>query len=211
MFLKETITILTKGIKDTFNEDYPEVDFRNLYVSHEYPIDRQNYPGIWVDFRPTGSLRSAGVKHQEFEEVFNPNTGISLPYRQKRWRFTGYAEFTVAALTSLERARLFDEMIKVVAFGNVDDTVRSTFRNLVEDNGLIAINGDFDALEQSGFAATPGTPWGSDDIIYEATLRMQVVGEFISDPSNPLLPLAAVETTFWEKGQTDPTTGGGWI
>lgn len=211
MFLKETVTILTKGIRDTFNENYPEEDFRNIYVSHEYPIERQNYPGVWVDFRPTGALKSAGVKHQEFGEVTDPDTEVSTLFRQKRWRFTGYAEFTIASLTSLERARLFDEMVKIVAFGKVDDTTRGTFRNLVEDNGLIAISGDFDALEQSGFAATPGTPWGTDDIIYEATLRMQVVGEFVSDPSNPLLPLAQVDTTFWKEGDADPTTGGGWI
>ena len=55
-------TMLVDAIKNTFDANYPEEDFRGIHASIEYPVDKMSYPGIWVDFTDTGSLQIAGIK-----------------------------------------------------------------------------------------------------------------------------------------------------
>lgn len=213
MFVAEAVTMLVKGFRDTFHAGYPEPDFRELHVSHEYPIERQDYPGVWVDMNIT-SLRTAGLDHREQLWV-EASEGFAAGYREvQRYRFTGMVQYTVATLTSLERARLFDEAVKVLAFSGIDPT-RSTFRSAIEDNPLIALSMDFDDIATGGFAATPGTPWGTNDIIYEATLSQDIAGEFVSDPAgDALVPLAGVEVLPYREGEPVPEgagTPGGWV
>jgi hypothetical protein len=186
-------TMLVDAIKQTFDQNYPEPDFRGLHVSIEYPIDKMAYPSIWVDFQDTGSLQIAGINHREFSQ---PGEG-GVVRRYTRWRFSGYAQFTVVALTSLQRDRLYDELVRVCAFGRgTDADPVNTFRNVVEDNEFIACNFDFDQIEPTGNSAAPGTPWGSDEIIYERSLNMEVIGEFVSDGTT--LNLASLSQVIFD-------------
>lgn len=179
--------MLVQGIKETFDDSYPEPNFRKVHCSIEYPVDAMNYPGIWVDYADTDKLRIAGVDHQEQEVL---SDGNFLPYT--RWRFGGYASYTITALTSLECDRLFDELVKVFAFGR-QDPARARFRAFVESNDFIAANFDFDEIEPRGNAAAPGTPWGTDEIIYERTINMEVIGEFVSsNATGELVPLSKI-------------------
>lgn len=180
--------MLVESLRNTFDADYPVEDFRNVHCSIEYPIDSQNYPGVWVDYEDTDALVIAGIDHSETSE---PNIDLEVN-RFTRWKFTGYASYTVVALTSLERDRLFDEMVRVIAFGK-ESTETRAFRQTIEDNELIAANFDFDKIQPRGNAAAPGTPWGTDEMIYERTLNMEVIGEFISDAiTGMLVPLSAI-------------------
>ena len=211
MYLVPLKTMLVEAVKRTFDAEYPEPDFRNIHCSLEYPVDRQNYPGIWLDYDDTAPLQNAGIAHTE---TTSTDTQVNT-YR--RWRFTGYASYTVVALTSLERDRLYDELVRVLAFGSESDHTRQ-FRDYVESNEFIAANFDFDQVEPRGNAAAPGTPWGTDEIIYERTLNMEVIGEFVSDPETGLIvPLSRVVVKsadpYFEPGSPnpDPDTSTGWI
>jgi hypothetical protein len=206
MYLARLKTMLKEALSVTFDADYPEPDFRNINVSLEYPVRPQDYPGIWVDYEDTQPLRTAGVDHSEVD--------LETSQRIRRWKFAGYATYTVVALTSLERDRLFDELVRVLAFG---DTLTATrdFRSYIERNEFIAANFDFDEIEVRGNAAAPGTPWGSDEIIYERTLNMEVVGEVVSDSATGLLvPLSAIKLLpaalyFGENAVPEQDTGQG--
>jgi hypothetical protein len=201
-------TALTTAFKRVFDAEYTVEQFRNIRVSMEYPVEPQHYPGLWVDYDDTGSLVNAGVAHSEVE------VSGSTTSRYLRWKFSGYLSVTVAALTSLERDRLYDEVVKVVAFGRQSPTARQ-FRAFIEDNDLIAVNLDFDTIEPRGNAVVPGTPWGSDEIIYERSLNIQVIGEFVSDSeTGDLVPLSLVVIEVEEllPGQepTVPDPEDGW-
>ena len=172
--------MLVEAFKVTFDADYPEAAFRGLPVSLEYPIQPADYPGIWVGYEDTQPLQVVGIGHTEIEVE---GTTVS---RYRRWKFAGYATYTISALSSLERDRLYDEVVKVLAFGLGIPAARQ-FRQYVESNPLIAANFDFDQIETRGEAAMPGTPWGTDEIIYERTLNMEVIGEFVSDAETGLL------------------------
>lgn len=190
-YLVHLKTTLVEACKQVFDATFPEVDFRDLHVSIEYPVDEQNYPGIWVAYSDTQPLRIAGIDHKEYTEAGVDGTVQAFT----RWRFAGYASFTLVALSSLERDRLFDAMVRVLALHREDDSV-SAFRQYIENNEFVAVNFDFDEVEVVGNSVTPGTPWGSDEFIYEVTVNMEAIGEFISDnATGDLVPLRAIYLT----------------
>lgn len=198
MFVSSTKTLLTEAIKRTFDADYPIEQFRNLHASIEFPALRQNYPGIWVDFDPT-DVRIAGIGHVEETEGEDGSWS-----RFKRWRFGGNATFTLVAMTSLERDLLLDEVVKVIAFGE-ETAQRSEFRAYVEDNEFVRLNLQFDQLSLVGFQHSFGTPWETDESIYEVTVVLAAVGEFVSDGLHgTLASLSEIEVIPYDDQQEDP-------
>lgn len=200
MFLTNLKALLTDAMQKTFDSDYIEADFRQINISIEYPEREQDYPGIWVDFDPTTELEVVGVGHQEHSEP----SAEGAVRKFTRWRYQGYATYTIVAMSSLERDRLFDEVLRVMAFGK-EQPQTSEFRTTIESNDLIACNFDFDQLGIRGMTATPGTPWQTDEVIYEVTVVMEAIGEFVSDgTSQTLIPLSAVEVFPQATNEPDP-------
>lgn len=186
MFLRELKAVLVTAMSDVFaNSDYPEPDFANdnVYISIEYPIEQQNYPGIWVDFDSSQDLKIASIDHREY--TVNQDGTFA---ETTRWRFEGVSTYTIGSFTSLERDRLVDEVVKVFA-ALPGDTVRYGFRSYLEETPLIALQVDYDSVSLQGFAAEPGTPWGTDQMIYEVTLGVSIVGEFVIGPDTNLVPI----------------------
>jgi hypothetical protein len=199
VYLTPLKAAVVEALQKTFGSTYPEADFANLHVSIDYPDTPQAYPGIWLNYSDNGPVERAGIDHRE---VVSDDLGT---HEVTRWRFTGTLSFTVAAFSSFERDRLYDEMVRILAFANVDVSNISTFRQTMESNDFLGINVQYDVLQGSGDAASPGTPWGSvDEMIYERTLSTDVIGEFVSDPStNELVLLSAIQVQGYRS--TDPT------
>lgn len=215
MYLSPLKGMLTQAIKETFDVSYPNPAFRDVHCSIEYPVEPQDYPGIWVDYDDTKPLQTAGVDHHEDVVVQPVGMTPGSTSRFLRWKFAGYVSYTVVALTSLERDDLAGELVRVLAFGR-QAAATARFRQYIEDNELIACNFDFDQVEMRGNAAVPGTPWGTDEIVYERTLNMEVVGEFISDSITGLLvPLSRIQIddpVLVLPGETPPAPSGeGWV
>lgn len=201
MYLRPTKAMLVTAMRSTFDGDYVTEQFRGLHISIEYPEAPQNYPGIWLDFEPVGDLEIAGIDHTEYLS----GEGQVTPYT--RWRFQGYATYTAVALSSNERDLLVDEILRVFAFGSEHPST-TTFRQSIEDNPLIAVNMDFGTIGLRGFAASPGTPWNTDEIIYEATVAMNLIGEFVSDrATGNLLPVTDIEVHEYAEHEQDPSPG----
>lgn len=189
----EVKTLFTEAIQKVFSSTYPVAKFADTYVSMEFPENQVNYPGIWVDFTPTSMLQSAGIGHTIYTQV-----GLTTQTRKAtEWRFGGQVSFTVAAMTSLERDSLVDEVVRVVAFGN-EDPDTAVFRSMIEINDLIQISMQWDTFALTGKAETPGTPWGTDELIYEMTIQMECQGLFISDADTGVIlsELSQIQTTI---------------
>lgn len=208
MYLTETKTALRKAIIETFDEDYPREEWRAVHASLEYPSTAQDYPGIWIDFEPTGQFEIVQVGGGQQYTVDATDPAHPIFHTFTTWHFQGVAQFTVVALAPLEHARLFDELAKVMAFGR-ENPATSTFRSIIEQNDFVAMNIDFDQIGVGGFDATPGTPWGTEDTIWEGTLSMEVKGEFNSDGvTGDLVPLRAITIYPLAPGDTPPS--GDW-
>lgn len=188
MYLRPTKTAAVQALRDTFDVFYPESDFQNLHISIEFPMTQQDYPGIWVQFEDTEAVERAGIKH--IEQIQDDQGAF---HQVTRYRFGGNFSFTVAALSSNERDRIYDQLVRVLAFNDVEDSTANRFRSFIENNDLIGININYDVLNPSGDAANPGTPWETNEVIYERTLSVAMIGEFVSDPTtNELVLLSKV-------------------
>ena len=189
------------GLRATIQDSaYPSHDFHDLYVSIEYPLKKQTFPGVWVQYDDNDSLRIAGLDHKEF--VLDD---LNQPHEVTRWEFAGTVTLTCVALTSLERDNLFDEMVRIYAFSRIEHNP-TPFRDIIENNDFIAVVVNWDQLRPNSDAAGPGTPWGTDDIVYEKSLSFDVEGEFVSDPgTQALLILSSIVTIGSYAG--NPETG----
>lgn len=199
MYLVPLKEAVVKSLKAVFDGSYPNSDFDDVNVSIEYPMKLQNYPGVWVTFHETGPVERAGIAHTE---IMQDDDGIWRQYG--RWIFQGTVSLTVAALSSLERDRLFDQVVRVLMASDVDDSPAGRFRSLIENNDYLGIVINYDSIEVNGEAASPGTPWETNDVIYERTIDVTVFGEFVSDPSNDaLIPLSNVIVTGYDDADPD--------
>jgi hypothetical protein len=210
MFYAELLTALVEGLEKTFTADYETVDFRNLHVSLEYPNDPAHYPGIWIDFDFTTPLTPAGIAHVEYTDPIDIGGGHMRFGQFTRWQFEGNVTFTIGTFSSLTRARLFDELVKVLGFGRTEIAEhgyeKNPFYAFLDDNDLIALIVASDSIAVHGMTANEGTPWDTDDMIYEATMAVPCRGEFVSEPSGQLVPLSAVEITALADGEVDQVT-----
>lgn len=195
MYMAKTKAMIVTALKTVFDAEYPDQNLRDLWISIEYPVKQQNYPGVWVGYQDAAPLQIAGISHVEYDAEMRAYT---------RWRFQGNVTFTIVAFTSLERDTIYDELVKVIAFGAQDQSTHQ-FRQYVENNELIAANFDFDRIDAQGEVAAPGTPWGSDDITYERSCSLQMLGEFVVDPvtATPVLLSKIVSTAYLDDEQTN--------
>lgn len=194
-----------EALRGTFSGSYPEADFRNVNIGIEYPVNQSNYPGLWINYEDTDALHIAGIGHKEYTVDTTTHNFIEVT----RWRFTGTITITVVALSSLEKDRLYDEVVRVFAFGRENQAI-SQFRNAIEANDFIGMNINFDELTPSGDAAAQGTPWQTDEYIYERSLSMDVIGEFVGDPgTQELVPLSGIVVKDYVSGGTPPVFEGG--
>lgn len=183
MYIVPTKTLINEALKLTFDDQYPVAEFQNVHIDLEYPVDAQDYPSLWVDYDDTQPVLRAGIAHLEYVD---PNDGVTPVAPFTRFRFQGYVSITAVALTSLERDRLYDELVRVVAFSNEDGVV-GRFKNTIASNDLIAATLNTDKIEPRGSAAAPGTPWGTDELMYERTVNLEIIGEFVPDPAAGVL------------------------
>jgi hypothetical protein len=189
VYLVPLTTAVVESLKDVFNNTYTGTDFDDLNVSIEFPMQQQDYPAIWVQYSDNAPLQRAGIDHHEY---VTDNTGTRLV---TRYKFQGEFSFTIAALSSLERDRLYDELVRILAFGGVGDTPSAQFKGNIEANDLLDVTFDWDVITPSGGDANPGTPWGTAEVIYEKTLTITCLGTFVSNPAtDALVVLSTVQT-----------------
>lgn len=199
-YLRQIKTTAKDAIAAAFVITYPETDPQGgqqpVFCSLDYPVLPTQYPAVWVNYE-AAELRIAGIAYTETDA-----SGALLT----RWRFTGHVSFTIAALTNNECDLIYDQVVTMVAF-SAQSQVASPFRSFVEGNDLIATNWSYDTIEPRGEQAAPGTPWGSDDVIYERGLALQVLGEFVTDPvTSQLVELREIQVVATVEGFPDAQT-----
>lgn len=191
-------------MRQSFNASFPDADFQNILISMEYPVAKIDYPSVWVDYDAVGPMTVAMIGADEYSPRVDGDFDTLY-----RWTFAGALSFTVVALTSLERDRLFDAVASVLAFSRVPGL--DTYRNILEAGPRIALRANWDSIDQRGFSASPGTPWGTDEIIYEATLALELQGDFVMNADKVVVPLSGLVVETWEYHLGDPFPGDEWI
>lgn len=120
---------IVNALRDVFTSAYPEADFQSLNVVTQFPLTEVEYPAIICHYSEEAN-HNAGVGHAEYF----PDPDGNL----RKWmhrRFEGTMEFTVAALSPLDRDVLSDALIEVLGFGTLDPLM---------DNFYIRVYGEVD-------------------------------------------------------------------
>jgi hypothetical protein len=191
VYITRVKTLAIEALHAAFDGQYPVAEFRDQHCSLEYPVEKSDFPEIWVRYSDTGPLRQAGIAH--VEDTDPVDGGRITPYT--RYRFEGSWEFIVVALSSVERDRLYDELVATIAWSGFD-TLRGRFRSSLESNDLIDLTIRTDEIESTGESAEPGTPWQTDEIVYERTLAIDLIGDFVPDPETGIIvPLSKIVIT----------------
>jgi hypothetical protein len=197
-FLRAIKSTTADALGACFQLSYPEQDpeggMRRPYVTLSYPVERAHYPGVWTDFE-VSLLQTVGLDHTETDALGNALT---------RWRFQGYATFTVVSINNNENDMIWDELVALTAWAAQSD-YPSPFRQAVESSPLVATTWTYDTVEMRGGGASPGTPWGTDDVIYERGMALKVVGEFTTSPiTMAIVPLAEIVVIGQETIEGNP-------
>lgn len=211
MFVADTLTAWIEALKAV--TEHPEYDsdspLRNIAVHANYPVAEVDYPGIWVNYSMQGDLKNVGIGH--VEDAFDAEGDL---HQVTRWHFGGMVEFTIAGMSNLERALLLDAFTRMVAIGRIDENPEGEFRRHIERSDLIGQTVTWESFMVGAFGESQGTPWGTDDVIYEATVSLTTSGEVVVDPSTgALVLLSAVLSDVDIEGTVElPVPGnGGWM
>lgn len=200
MYLVHLKTAIVEAFRAVYDADYPVEELRSINISIEFPIEQAQYPCYWVNYDDTAELSVAGIGH---EEIRSDGDGYQ---RYTRWKFAGTISVTAVALSSRERDMLYDELVRVFAFGRYTEPTNQ-FRQKIEGNDLVAMQINFDNLRPSGDNAAQGTPWETAEMVYEKSLSMDVIGEFVGDPiTQSIVPLGEVRVLpYVENLQAPPS------
>lgn len=161
------------------------VNGSEVSVDMEYPMKKERYPGIWVQFSFT-KLVNAGIDHEVIRKIVNEDESVNWePIRE--FIFEGRVSLTIVALTSLERDRLSDAVISMLMFSRpaenvitkVDEDTKQ-FRQLISSlaqNPYVAMTINRDELVPGGQSMTTGVPWDEEIPGYEDTYSFDILGQ----------------------------------
>ena len=197
MYLVPLKTTMVEALRAVFDSEYPVETLRGINTSIEFPITQSEMPSYWINYDDTAEISIVGIGH---EEVVVTDEFVK---QQTRWRFEGTVTITAVALSSLERDTMYDELVRVFAFGRYTQPTNQ-FRSYLENNDLIAIQPNFDDLRPSGDNSALGTPWETREMVYEKSLSFDVIGEFVGDPlTQQLVPIGDIRVHPYVQGH-DP-------
>ena len=170
------------GLREALTRTSITVDGSPVYVDLEYPMKKEQYPGIWVQFSIT-KLNRAGISHEVWVRDENLNW---TPIQE--WYFTGRVTLTIVALKSLERDRIADGVVNMLAFSRGPELVitqqsadTKQYRSLLTalaENPYVAVSLNTDVITPGGQNVTMDVPWQQDVLAYEDSYSFDLQGNF---------------------------------
>jgi hypothetical protein len=206
MFVANAITVWVEALKAVFADDATFVDehVRGIPVLTNFPQLEIEYPSLWVNFAVQGDVSNVGIGHYELAD-----DGEGGQKQLFRWSFSGHVEIVASAMGNLERALLIDEVCKAIAVARVDENDWGLLRDKVQDNGIIGMIAGWESFVVGGFGEQVGTPWATDDVIYEGSISIPCEGEVLLDPvTGTLVPLSAINIEALGPDDGAPPTPG---
>lgn len=153
----------------------------SVKVDMEYPLEKTEYPAIFVQFS-FRQLRPSGVDPL----IYKGEKGAMV----KEWHFEGSVTLQIFALTSLERDRISDSFIEEFAFADRDDSEalmvpspddrKISLVQALSDNPYVCMTVDQGQLKPGGQSTTVGVPWDDNQLCYEDRFSFDIVGDFQS-------------------------------
>jgi hypothetical protein len=193
----------SQGLADPDLGPYPRV------ISIDYPVALEDWPNIFVQLRVT-NMSWTGIDPDEYVLTDDAlPVSVDNPYiRLRHGIFDAFLDMQVNALTSGERDRMWDVLVGIFMAGRAKDDTADFF-DRIETGEFVGMTVMEGAVEPQGDAVTP-VPWNNEDLGYEASLRVGVVGEFYLNAYNQtLVPLTAIQVHETIEDVEAPWSDGG--
>lgn len=176
MFVKAVKLAFVEAVQAVY-EDNDGAPFKPRSVGIEYPEEEIAWPAILIQFRPAGAIQWTGLNPDEVQTIDHPDYSFES---LRRGQFEGSIDFTILALSSAERDTFWDNLVQMVLMGDLQENT-NRFHERITQHDLIGINILPTTVTPVGDSIGPGTPWDPDELTYEATLRVSLVGQFVAD------------------------------
>lgn len=126
VFVKRAIVT---ALRSVFTSEYPDPEFRNMFISADYPQEKIKYPLVIVKFNP-GVLMNAGVGHEEMQ--FDENGHYRKFYHS---RFEGSIELHTYALSSFSQDILSDSLDDLIRHGKLQSLTNQFYETIFDEFG----------------------------------------------------------------------------
>lgn len=184
-FLKRAIA---EAMQAAFN-GHPDAQLAKTKIGVEYATDMESFPQIIVKFYEK-KIDNAGVGHMEWgpspNDPLYPDGPFTkfVPYRHRIYK--GDIEFEIWAKTIVDRDKMADALIEILAMGEVSPMGKNFTDRLY---GVMSSTpyGEFHYVtlntdEINGYGEQAGlVPWMAEDTwSYQTSYRIPLLGEFYS-------------------------------
>lgn len=190
-------------------------------ITLEYPEEAEDWPVILIQVRPS-TVQWTGIMPDEvidasledgsqpidYSTTADPSVNPSPTYKLiRQGRFEANVMLQVLALTSMERDRMWDNLVKLLMMGR-KKAATNNFYTTLDTHDLVGMTVMEGSITPIGDSIGQGTPWDPELLTYEAALEFQVIGTFYADEySEDLVPLTAAKA--FEYIAWDGNTGTG--
>lgn len=195
MFITAVKTAIVEALDAGFQQlaSYPSNNSLDLIpnsITINYPLEVIQWPAILVQFR-LGKVQWSGLQPDSYSTYDSGIVINGTTYPADTVTRTGYFEgnidLQIMAMHSEERDRLWDSVTNLILM-NGNSPASSAFYNSIYNNDLIGMTLQQDTYTPLGDSITSGTPWSTDDITYEASVRISCIGDFYTSKYDYQVP-----------------------
>lgn len=172
-------------------------------ITLEYPEESTDWPAILVQVRPH-VITWTGITPDEIVTVAD-GTGQPQYKRIRQGYFEATCMLEILALTSEERDRIWDNLVKLLMMGRKRAPTKN-FHDTLASHDLVGITANEGSVRPLGDSIGMGTPWNPELITYEAAIEFDMTGVFYADEyTEELVPIenARVYNYISFEGGTD--------
>lgn len=190
---------VTNALRKTFDSDYPDLNFRVVYTGPNFQMEAAKYPAVYVSYAET-DIRNAGLGHR-LEAI--DDQGMNRLLLQAIAQ--GSIQFTVMALTPLERDSLMDAISDLLVFSRHGSSAKQTFWNEIHDEDFLWMTLASEYVHPGG-VSNLSAPWQSEnDILFTGSYACNVEAEFYSDfETSAFVPINKVNVFPYRPDQQVP-------
>jgi len=159
-------------------------------ITIEYPLEEVEWPCIFVQFR-ISKVQWQGLNPDAYTPVSGGVTisGHNYPgvTSSRMLYFEGSVDLQIMALHSEERDRLYDSVANLILMG-AGSPASSAFYSSISNNDLVGLTFLPDTFTPLGDTVSAGTPFSPEELTYEASIRMNCIGDFFENKYNYGIP-----------------------
>jgi hypothetical protein len=101
--------------------------------------------------------------------------------------FEGSIDLQIMAMHSEERDRLYDSIANLIMMGQ-GSPASAAFLSSITANNLVALTLLTDTFTPLGDSVSVGTPWSPEELTYEASIRIQCIGDYYETKYQYVVP-----------------------